>query len=75
MSSLSYLSLGHNLLCHIHELLANIVEFASALMSEHLLQTLMAGLVKLGEMPDKQSDIFGCNETELLAEDINNILR
>ena len=75
VASLSYLSLGHNLLCHIHELLANVPEFASALMSEHLLQTLMAGLVKLGDMPDKESDIFGCNESEFLAEDINNILR
>ena len=47
----------------------------SALMSEHLLQALLAGLVKLGDLPEVESDIFGCNESELLVEDINNILR
>lgn len=75
VSSLSFLSLGHNLLCHVHELLANLPEFSKVLMAEHLLQSLVAGLVKLGDLPEVESDIFGCNENELLTEDINNILR
>lgn len=75
ISSLSILSLGHNILCHVHELLANLPDFTRSLMSEHLLQTLVAGLVKLGDLPEVESDIFGCNQSELLTDDINNILR
>ena len=75
VSSLNFLSLGHNLLCHVHELLANLPEFTEALMAEHLLQSLVAGLIKLGDLPETESDIFGCNESELLTEDIYNILR
>eukprot|EP00092_Neocalanus_flemingeri_P032520 GFUD01035369.1.p1 GENE.GFUD01035369.1~~GFUD01035369.1.p1 ORF type:complete len:2027 (+),score=668.98 GFUD01035369.1:647-6082(+) len=74
-SSMTEVSLCHNLLSHTHELAANLPPLLASLVTHGLPQTLLSLLVTLGDNPGESSDMCGIFESDLLLDDIHNILR
>ena len=75
LMSYTEISLCHNLITHIHELAANIPAFLTKLLQVGLYDSLFLMLIKIGASPGVSSDMCGFYESDLLVEDINNLLR
>ena len=75
LSSCTEVSLSHNLLARIHELAAHLPLFLDSLLSASLGPALLSLLQHLGDKPTSPTDL-GCGfESDLLLEDVHNILR
>ena len=59
----------------VHELAANIPAFLSRLLESGMYQSLFSTLLQLGAAPGPASDVCGYFESDLLVEDIQNLLR
>ena len=71
----SEVSLCHNFITHIHELAANIPSFLSRLIECNIYQSLFSMLLQIAATPGDSSDLCGYFESDLIVEDINNLLR
>ena len=75
LSSTTEVSLCHNMLVRLHELAAHLPPFLDALLSSGLGHSLLSLLLELGNRPGDATDM-GCGfESDLLLEDVHNILR
>ena len=75
LSSTTEVSLCHNLLTRVHELAAHVPTFLDALLSFGLGHALLSLLLQLGDQPGDVTDM-GCGfESDLLLEDVHNLLR
>ena len=75
LSSTTEVSLLHNLLARLHELAAHLPPFLDALLSCGLSHSLLSLLIQIGDRPGDATDM-GCGfESDLLLEDVHNILR
>ena len=75
LSSTTEVSLCHNMLARLHELAAHLPPFLDALLSCGLGHSLLSLLLQLGDRPGDATDM-GCGfESDLLLEDVHNILR
>ena len=59
----------------VHELAANIPAFLGRLLESGMYQSLFSTLLQLGAAPGPASDVCGYFESDLLVEDIQNLLR
>ena len=60
---------------HIHELVANIPTFLSRLIEVGLTESLFTMLLRISNSPGPSSDIDGYFESDLLVDDLHNLLR